>query len=69
MPVILPHLPVIAPYVHRFAPYVSVSANADVLVWYFGPLLRMRILGFSLGRFIMSLPFLPRLAALLVRLG
>ena len=67
LPVILPHLPVITPYVDRFTPYLSVSANADVLVWYFGWLLRIRILGFSLGRFIMSLPFLPRLAALLVR--
>lgn len=63
LPVILPHLPVIAPYVHRFAPYVSVSANADVMVFYFGWLLRVKYL----GRFIMSLPFLPRLAALLVK--
>jgi len=67
LPLILPHLPVIAPYVHRFSPYVSVSANADVMIFYFGWLLRIKILGFSLGRFIMSLPFLPRLAALLVR--
>ena len=37
------------------------------MIFYFGWLLRIQILGFSLGRFIMSLPFLPRLASVLVR--
>jgi len=62
LPKVLPHLDVIAPYAGRFAPYVAVSANADVMVWYFGWALRIKYL----GRFVMSLPFLPRLAAFLV---
>ena len=54
---------VIAPYASRFAPYVSVSANADVLLWYFGWVLRVPLL----RRLVLNLPFLPRLASIFAR--
>ena len=40
MPLLLPHMPVIARNVDAFIPFVSVSANADILLHYFGWLLR-----------------------------
>ena len=46
---VLPVLDRLAPHADRFAPYVAVSANADVLVFYFGWMLR--------------LPLIPRLLA------
>lgn len=55
---LLPHLDRIAPHAHRFAPYVNVSANADVLFWYLGWVLRIPVLGPRTLR----LPFVPRLA-------
>ena len=42
---LLPHMPVVAPSAHRFARQLSVSANADVLLFYFGWLLRIPLLG------------------------
>jgi len=63
LPQVLPHLAVIAPHAGRFAPHVAVSANADVLIWYFGWVLRIKYL----NHFVMGLPFLPRLANFLLR--
>ena len=42
---LLPHMPVVAPSAHRFGRQLSVSANADVLLFYFGWLLRIPLLG------------------------
>jgi len=56
--VLLPHLQQLAPVAERFAPYVSVSANADVLFWYLGWILRVPYL----GGWTLRLPFVPRLA-------
>ena len=58
---LLPHMPVVAPSAHRFARQLSVSANADVLLFYFGWLLRIPLL----GRLVLRLPVMPRLAAYL----
>ena len=41
LPTLMPHLRRLAPHVDRFAPYPEVSAHADVLLWYFGPALRV----------------------------
>ena len=54
----LPHMPVIAPSAHRFASQLTVSVNADVLLFYFGWVLRIP----RLGGWVLRLPFLPRLA-------
>jgi len=62
VPKLLPVLPIIAPYVERFAPYVSVSANADVLLYYFGWLMKVPIL-----RRILLVPGFPRFAAFMAR--
>ena len=61
LPQLLPHLKNIAPFAIRFAPYVTCSANADILLHYFGWILRIPIL----GRLVMRLPFLPRFSAFL----
>ena len=60
---LLPHLLVIAPHSERFAPYLTVSANADVILFYFGWVLRIR----WLANLVMRLPFLPWLADKLAR--
>lgn len=62
VPKLLPVLPIIAPYVERFAPYVSVSANADVLLFYFGWLINVPIVNR-----ILLIPGFPRLAAFMAR--
>jgi hypothetical protein len=58
---LLPHMHVVAPSAYRFARQLSVSANADVLLFYFGWVLRIPLL----GRVVLRLPFMPRLAACL----
>ena len=58
MPLLLPHMPVIARNVDAFIPFVSVSANADVLLHYFGWLLRVPIV-----RRVIFIPGVPRLIA------
>ncbi|EOD09849.1 hypothetical protein EMIHUDRAFT_216481 [Emiliania huxleyi CCMP1516] len=58
-----PHLSTIAPHAARFAPYCAVSANADVLLWYFGWVLRLPLL----RHLLLSLPAMPRIAAFLAR--
>jgi len=58
---LLPHMPVVAPSAHRYARQLAVSGNADVLLYYFGWVLRIR----PLGAFVLRLPFMPRLAAFL----
>ena len=63
LPKILPHLKTLAPYAPRFAPHVVVSANADILIFYFGWVLRIPFL----RKFVLKLSFLPRLAAFLAR--
>lgn len=60
---LLPHMHVVAPSAHRFARQLAVSANADILLWYFGWVLRIP----WLGPFALRLPFMPRLAAYLCR--
>ncbi len=60
---LLPHLSIIAPVADRFAPYVAVSANADVLFWYLGWVLRVPVL----GGWTLRLPFVPRVANWLAR--
>ena len=60
---VLPHMPVIAPHAFRFRKSLSVSANADVLVWYFGWVLRIP----RIGGWVLSWPFMPRLASFLVK--
>ena len=42
LPLVIPYLPVLAKHTDRFAPYVAASANADVLVFYFGWMLKVR---------------------------
>jgi len=60
---VLPHMPVIAPTAHRFARQLDVSANADILIFYFGWVLRVP----WLGRSVLRLPFMPRLASFLAK--
>ena len=60
---ILPHFPVIAPSAYNFKDQLGVSENADILVFYFGWILRIP----RLGRAVLGLPFMPRLAAFLGR--
>ena len=55
---LLPHMAVIAPSAYRFSKQLQVSANADILLFYFGWVLRIP----WLGSFVLRLPFLPRLA-------
>jgi len=62
IPKLMPVLPLIAPYADRFAPYVAISANADVLLWYFGWVLKTPIL-----RRVLLLPFMPRVANFLAK--
>jgi len=62
IPRLMPVLPLIAPYADRFAPHVSISANADVLLWYFEWVLRIPFL-----RRILLVPGFPRLAAWMSR--
>lgn len=63
LPKLLPHLRVIAPHASKFAPWVAVSADADVLLFYFGWILRVPLL----RKWVLKLPFLPRLCAFLAR--
>jgi hypothetical protein len=60
---LLPHMPVVAPSAHKYANQLSVSADADILLFYFGWVLRIR----PLARVVLNLPFMPRLAAFLCR--
>lgn len=62
IPKLMPVLPIIAPYADRFAPYVAISANADVLLWYFGWVLHIPGL-----RHLLLIPGFPRLASFLAR--
>ena len=59
---LLPHMPVVAPTAFRFANYLACSANADILLFYFGWVLRL-----PLGGWVLRLPFMPRLANFLVK--
>jgi len=54
---IMPHLPVLAPTAYRFSPYCAVSANADVILWWFGWVLRL-----PFARWLLRLPLVPRVA-------
>ena len=60
---LLPHMKVIAPVAERFAPYLAVSANADILFWYLGWVLKIP----KVGGWTLRLPFVPRLANWLVK--
>jgi len=60
---LLPYMPVIAPSAHLYSKKLIISANADVLLFYFGWLLRVP----RLGPWLLRLPFMPRLAAWLCR--
>ena len=51
----------LAPAAHRFAKHLVVSQHADVLLFYFGWMLRVP----WLGALALRLPLLPRIAALL----
>lgn len=59
---VIPILPAIAPHAKRFAPHVGISANADVLLWYFGWVLRVPVL-----RRVILAPGMPRLANFFAR--
>mmetsp|Transcript_6378 Transcript_6378/g.19379 ORF Transcript_6378/g.19379 Transcript_6378/m.19379 type:complete len:265 (+) Transcript_6378:142-936(+) len=59
---VLPHLDVIAPCADRFAPYVAVSANADILLFYFSWALHL-----PGARLMLQLPGVPATAAFLSR--
>ena len=41
MRALLPHMPVIAPSAYKYARQLTVSANADILLYYFGWVLRI----------------------------
>lgn len=41
---VFPHLPTLAPYIGRFARHAVCSKNADVLLWWFGWMLRVPVL-------------------------
>lgn len=58
---LLPYMPVIAPCAHRYAKQLVCSANADILLYYFGWSLKIR----WFGKFLLDLPFMPRFAAFL----
>ena len=60
MPLLLPHMSVIARNVDAFLPHVRVSANVDVLLFYFGWVLRVPLL-----RRAIFLPGVPRAIALI----
>ena len=51
------------PSAHRFARQLQVSANADILLYYFGWVLRIR----WLGSWVLRWPFMPRLAGFLCK--
>lgn len=55
---LIPHLKAVAPYAERFAPYIAVSANADILLWYLGWVLRIP----GVGPRTLGLPLVPRIA-------
>ena len=60
---LLPHLPaIVKAEVERFAPYCIVSANADVLLWYLGWVLRL-----PFAHRLLQLPGMPRVSAFLAR--
>jgi len=61
---LLPHMAVVAPSAYRFANFLDVSANADVLLYYFGWVLR---LPWGIGQLMLKLPFMPRLASFLAK--
>ena len=61
LPKLLPYLKTLAPYSERFAPHLSVSANADVLLFYFGWVLKVP----WLAKCVLRLPGLPRVSAFL----
>ncbi|CAE8607789.1 unnamed protein product, partial [Polarella glacialis] len=65
LPLVRPHLPYIMPYLDRVLPYIEnfanfpvASANADVVIGYFGWMLRVPFLPR-----IMNLPWVPRIIA------
>jgi len=60
---ILPHLGTIAPYAERFAPYMAIAANADILLFYLGWILRIPVL----GGWTLRLPLMPRVANFLAQ--
>lgn len=63
LPLILPVLPYLYKHVDRFVPHVAASANADLLVFYFGWVLRIPLL-----RRIIYVPGFPRMAAAISRI-
>ena len=63
MRALLPHMPVIAPSAYKYARQLTVSANADILLYYFGWVLRIP----KIGRWVLQLPFMPALAAFLCK--
>ena len=60
---VLPHFDVIAPSAMRFKDKLDVSRYADVLVWYFGWVLRIPFV----AKFILKVPGMPSLANFLAR--
>lgn len=62
LPLLVPYLPVLAPAAHRVLPHVALSANADLLLHYFGWTLRLPLL-----RRALFLPGVPRAIAILSR--
>ena len=60
--VILPHLPTLYKFADRFVPHVAVSANADVVLWYFGWALRIPLLPY-----VIAIPGVPRAISWLAR--
>ena len=62
LPLVIPYLPVLAKHTDRFAPYVAASANADVLVFYFGWVLKVHVA--AVERLSTVAPVTPRAVAL-----
>lgn len=63
LPRLLPYLPIIGRYSDNFVPHVAASANADLLLHYFGWCLRIPYL-----HHILSLPGVPRAVAAISRI-
>lgn len=55
---VYPHLPVLAPYIGRFSRHAVCSQHADVLLWWFGWVLRVPVL-----HRLFRVPGVPRLCA------
>ncbi len=60
---LMPHLPTLGRYADNFVPHVAASANADLLVHYFGWCLRIPLL-----HNVLAIPGVPRLVARVSRI-